>query len=130
MESNGLSVLDIVKHAVRTTVEVLGDRDRLALVKYSDNAETVFSLQNMTVEGKAKAQESLDTLRADGQTNLWGGLCKVWRLARPFGLLLPPRRSPLDYPCPLPGPRPPPGRRGGQVANDSASHRRGALMTP
>lgn len=47
-EQLGLSVLDVVKHSVKTIVENLQDEDQLAIVSYSDNARVELKLQKMT----------------------------------------------------------------------------------
>jgi len=74
VESSGLSMLDIVKHAVKTVIKTLNSKDRLALVSYSSHARVVFDLMTMTEEHKTKAMSLLDTLQPDGMTNLWDGL--------------------------------------------------------
>jgi Mg-chelatase subunit ChlD len=74
LESNNLSILDIVKHAVKTIIATLQPCDRLGLVSYSTQAKKIFGLTQMDAAGKAKAQRDLDTLDANGQTNLWDGL--------------------------------------------------------
>lgn len=43
-ECFGLTILDIVKHAVKTIINCLEYYDRIALVAFSDNAKTVFGL--------------------------------------------------------------------------------------
>lgn len=73
-ESHGLSVLDVVKHAVRTVIESLDAQDNLSIVAYDDKAETVLQLTPMTAAGKKLAHERLATLAPDGSTNLWDGL--------------------------------------------------------
>ncbi len=35
-ESHGLSLLDVVKHAVRTVIHALGPEDKIAIVSFSD----------------------------------------------------------------------------------------------
>lgn len=74
VKDDGLSILDIVKHAVKTVMHTLKDEDRLALVAFDDRVETVFSLSPMSVEGRESAISALDALRPRGQTNLWGGI--------------------------------------------------------
>lgn len=69
-----LSVLDIVKHAVKTVVLTMGPQDRLGIVAYSDRATKVLDLTAMDEAGQAAADQALASLRADGQTNLWDGL--------------------------------------------------------
>lgn len=81
-EDDGLTVLDIVKHAVNTTIETLAEGDRLGVVSYSDEARTALTLTKMDETGKDAARTCLDTLRPDGQTNLWDGLLKALDLLR------------------------------------------------
>mmetsp|Transcript_79277 Transcript_79277/g.169881 ORF Transcript_79277/g.169881 Transcript_79277/m.169881 type:complete len:704 (-) Transcript_79277:28-2139(-) len=71
---HGLSVLDIVKHALRTIMGNLNEYDRVALVAYSNDAKTIFGLQEMTAAGRASSESKLDELQPTGMTNLWDGL--------------------------------------------------------
>jgi len=74
MSAHGLSVLDVVKHALRTIIANLGVHDRMALVSYSNAATTIFELTEMDSAGQAIAKEKLNELVATGMTNLWDGL--------------------------------------------------------
>lgn len=73
-ENSGLCILDIVKHAVKTIIQTLGDKDRLAIVKYSDDATVVQELICMSDHGKRQAEDRLMSLVPGGMTNLWDGL--------------------------------------------------------
>lgn len=75
-EDDGLTVLDITKHAVRTIIHALKPGDNFSLVSYSNSATTNLPLTSMDEAGKARASEILDTLSAGGGTNLWDGLHK------------------------------------------------------
>jgi Mg-chelatase subunit ChlD len=74
VESSGLSLLDVVKHGVKTIIRTLGPQDRLAVVSFSNRASVVFNLIIMDEAGKAEAIERLDELLPEGMTNLWDGL--------------------------------------------------------
>eukprot|EP00727_Mastigamoeba_balamuthi_P013616 m51a1_g8878 hypothetical protein (819) ;mRNA; r:629058-631912 len=74
VERHGLSLLDVVCHAVRTIAHVLGPGDRLALVSYSSMAATRLALTPMDQRGRKAVDAALDALVADGTTNLWDGL--------------------------------------------------------
>jgi len=74
MSAHGLSVLDVVKHALRTTIANLGEYDRMALIAYSNLATTIFELTEMDERGRISCQGKLDELQASGMTNLWDGL--------------------------------------------------------
>ena len=73
-EDGGLSMLDIVKHAVKTIAKTLGANDRIAIVAYSNVAKTLLPLTPMNEQGRARAFSAADTLTPDGLTNLWDGL--------------------------------------------------------
>ena len=74
VESSGLSLLDVVKHAVKTVINTLNDNDRLALVSYSNSANVIFDLMAMNAVGKDTAMHLLENLTPGGMTNLWDGL--------------------------------------------------------
>eukprot|EP00930_Biecheleria_cincta_P027588 TRINITY_DN19352_c0_g2_i1.p1 TRINITY_DN19352_c0_g2~~TRINITY_DN19352_c0_g2_i1.p1 ORF type:complete len:537 (+),score=109.95 TRINITY_DN19352_c0_g2_i1:75-1685(+) len=69
-----LSILDVVRHAVKTAIHTMESTDRICIVSYSDYASKVLDLTFMDAAGKAAAEEALGNLRAGGQTNLWDGL--------------------------------------------------------
>lgn len=75
-ESMGLSLLDIVKHAIKTVVTTLGPDDRLSLVSFSTSAKVIFELMPMNRLGKQNAFDLIKKLEPDGMTNLWDGLNK------------------------------------------------------
>lgn len=50
-ERHGLSYLDVVKHATRTTIEMLEASDSLALVAFSNEATVVLPPTQMTPAG-------------------------------------------------------------------------------
>lgn len=74
MSGHGFSVLDIVRHSLKTIIRNLGNGDRLALVAYSSDAKTVFGLTPMNDAGKTTTEAELERLVPGGLTNLWGGL--------------------------------------------------------
>jgi uncharacterized protein YegL len=73
-ENFGLSQLDIAKHALKTIINSLTQNDRLSIVSFSTTASVVFPLCQMDDDGRSKALAALETLNADGATNLWDGL--------------------------------------------------------
>jgi Mg-chelatase subunit ChlD len=74
VRSDGLTTLDIVRHAVKAVMGNLGEADRLAIIAFDNKAETAFPLAAMSAEGRAMAEEALERLAPRGQTNLWAGL--------------------------------------------------------
>jgi len=73
-ESDGLSMLDIAKHAVRTVLRTLNGQDRLAIVQFAREAQTVLELTPMTEEGRQKAEQVVDGIGFGGGTAVWQGL--------------------------------------------------------
>ena len=75
-EDDGLTLLDIFRHGVRTVIEGMGPDDRIALVDWSSTATVVFPLDYATVANKAKFVVKLAMMESSGSTNIWDG-CKV-----------------------------------------------------
>ncbi|KAI8621359.1 hint-domain-containing protein [Chytriomyces sp. MP71] len=77
-ESDGLTTLDIVKHAVKTLISALGDGDTLAIVSFSDEAKREMEMSVLQHgdddSGKRRALEVVDAMRTSGSTNIWAGL--------------------------------------------------------
>ena len=73
-ESNIFTRLDLVKHSVRTVIEVLNENDSICLITFSNDAKVVLDITKMTENGKEKALLELDKITAEGMTNIWDGL--------------------------------------------------------
>lgn len=73
-ESHGLTLLQLVAQAVKAIIKTLEPKDKLSIVKYSNQASIVFPLEHMTPAGKARALVSVASLDPEGCTNLWDGL--------------------------------------------------------
>jgi Mg-chelatase subunit ChlD len=73
-ERNGLTVLDLTKHAARTILETLNENDRLGLVTFSTEAKVVQQLLPMTTKNKKAALVKIEDLKVDSMTNLWHGI--------------------------------------------------------
>jgi len=71
---DGLSILDVVKHAVKTVIHLLKPEDRFSLVSFDEKAETAFALGEMTDGIKKQALTALDGLQPRGNTSIWAGL--------------------------------------------------------
>ncbi len=73
-ESDGFTRLDLVKHSVRTVIEVLGDSDSICLITFSDDAKVVLDITKTNAAGKARAIQVLENIKTEGMTNIWDGL--------------------------------------------------------
>ena len=81
-ESSGLTILDIVKHAVHTIIKSMDAKDKLALVIFSNNAEIALNLTLMDEAGRATALTALNSFRPDSSTNIWAGLLTAMDLLK------------------------------------------------
>lgn len=73
-EDGRLNIMDIVRHAVKTIIQVLGPDDRLSIVGFSREARVVCELTPMNKKGKAQTTKGADSLKPTTNTNLWAGL--------------------------------------------------------
>lgn len=73
-ESDGFSRLDLVKHSVRTVIEVLEPQDSIMLITFSNDAKVKLDLTPMTDQGKDIAIQTLSNISTEGMTNIWDGL--------------------------------------------------------
>ena len=78
--NDGLSILDIVKHASKTIINSLETGDQVAIVKYSTNGVVISTFTSMNASGKIELISKVNDLRTDGQTNIWDGLYKSLEL--------------------------------------------------
>ncbi|KAK3250653.1 hypothetical protein CYMTET_39973 [Cymbomonas tetramitiformis] len=75
-ERHGFCILDLVKHAMLTTLHSLGGRHSISIITFSDTAKTVISGLPMNEAGKQQAETRIRALRPESRTNLWCGLQK------------------------------------------------------
>ena len=84
-EGFGFSILDLVKHSVRTIIQSLGDDDQLSLIAFTDDAQIVLELTKMDDAGKKQAEDALEALQPLYSTNIWDGLFKGMEVLRNGG---------------------------------------------
>jgi Mg-chelatase subunit ChlD len=70
----GLTILDVVKFATLVISKSLEAKDKLSIVTYSSEAETVLSPTNMDANGKREVERVLSTIKPLYMTNLWDGM--------------------------------------------------------
>ena len=77
-ETSLLSILDIVKHAAKTVIGMLGPRDMVSIVSFSSTASVLLDSFAINAEGRKKvAERIIDSLKPQCSTNLWDGLVKA-----------------------------------------------------
>ncbi|EER91509.1 hypothetical protein BDA96_01G241400 [Sorghum bicolor] len=68
------SKLALLKQAMGFVIDNLGPADRLSIVSFSNDASREIRLTRMSGDGKASAKEAVESLVADGSTNISRGL--------------------------------------------------------
>lgn len=76
VEDMGFTRLDLVKHAVRTMVSILGEDDIMGIVTFSTDAKVVLTPIRMDDAGKRNINAALDSIRAEASTNIYEGIKK------------------------------------------------------
>ena len=76
VENTGLTVLDVVKHALKTIISNMHEGDRLGLVTFSYAARKDLELTVMNTTGRETAMNIVTAMETEGSTNLWDGLKK------------------------------------------------------
>lgn len=81
-EEHGFSRLDLVKHSMKTMISMLGDNDYLSIVTFSTDSKIILSITQMDSNGRLNAINKIDSLKTEGQTNIWSGLQKAIELSK------------------------------------------------
>ena len=82
-EKSGLTVLDILKHGVKTIINTCNNKHKIAIVSFSHQAKIRCPLTVANTEGKARLLQELELIVPDGMTNLYDGIIKSWLLVDP-----------------------------------------------
>lgn len=77
----GVERIELVKHMVATMAAMMTDKDRVAIVGFSDRIQLRLPLTQMTASGKALLKSRLEILRADGCTNIYGAVEQLASIA-------------------------------------------------
>lgn len=70
----GFTILDITKHSIKTIIEAANSNDRISIVTFSDSADVVSCLIEMTPSNKKYLKSLVGNLKVKGCTNIWAGL--------------------------------------------------------
>lgn len=74
VERNGLSKLDITKHALNTIINSLSEHDVMTLITFSTNAKLLAENVQVDQIGKTRLLNLVKNMQPDCQTNIWDGL--------------------------------------------------------
>ncbi|KAL0213132.1 hypothetical protein RCL1_006758 [Eukaryota sp. TZLM3-RCL] len=80
-EDDGLSRLDLIKHALRTLIELMNENDHIALVTFSSSARVVLPITRVDPSNRAPLISAVGNLSAGGSTNIWSGVKQAYDLA-------------------------------------------------
>jgi uncharacterized protein YegL len=70
----GFTILDITKHALLTIIDSMNTNDKIAIITFSNDAEVLTPLVNITNTNKGYIKTLVSNLRTKGATNMWAGL--------------------------------------------------------
>ncbi|KAG5664877.1 hypothetical protein KAF25_008611 [Fusarium avenaceum] len=84
-ESNGLSVLDLTKHAARTIIESMNENDRLSIVTFASKAKVLQPLLPMNKENKDLSLKNIKSMVPLDATNLWQGMLESIKVFKDGG---------------------------------------------
>lgn len=85
VERNGLSKLDITKHALNTIIHSLGDYDAMSLITFSTNAKLLAESVVANSSGKTRLLTLVKEMKPDNQTNIWDGLSLALKCVEKLG---------------------------------------------
>jgi Mg-chelatase subunit ChlD len=74
------SRLDLVKHVLNVLIASLKEKDKLALIAFSDEAELVMDLTNMNKANKSLAKTSVQILQPKMNTYMAPALKKAYEI--------------------------------------------------
>jgi uncharacterized protein YegL len=77
---NGFTVQDIVNHSAKTIAKTLDKDSRLAIIIFDHSIDVLFELQLMVEVNKTKIDTLINTIKPNGQTNIYGALVKAIEL--------------------------------------------------
>jgi hypothetical protein len=75
------SRLDIVKFTILVLIEVMNEKDSIAIVTFSTSARVILPVTHLNAAGKARAIRALQDIKPDSQTNIYDGIRQASRLA-------------------------------------------------
>lgn len=78
----GYSLLDLVKHALKTVMKVLRPQDRLALILFDDAVETPFDFMAMDQDNQEMAAAVVEALEGRNSTNIYLALETAMKLVQ------------------------------------------------
>eukprot|EP00826_Nyctotherus_ovalis_P047963 TRINITY_DN55_c0_g2_i5.p1 TRINITY_DN55_c0_g2~~TRINITY_DN55_c0_g2_i5.p1 ORF type:complete len:639 (+),score=185.10 TRINITY_DN55_c0_g2_i5:234-2150(+) len=73
-EADKFSRLDLVKHSIKTVINMLTPEDNICLIPFSTYANVSMPIQAMDEKGKEKASKLVESLSSTSATNIWDAL--------------------------------------------------------
>lgn len=71
---DGLSLLDIAKHGVKTVIDILGPEDTFTLIVFNHQGQVKSPCQKMTDSNKRRVFTQIEGIRPNGRTNIWDAI--------------------------------------------------------
>ena len=75
-EDLGYSILDLVKHAVKTVVKVMRATDRISIILFDHHVKVPFTFNVLTDNNRESILTFIDEIREGGATNIYDAITK------------------------------------------------------
>lgn len=82
---DGFTQQDIVNHAAKTVAKSLQKNDRISVITFDNNIDTLFDLLPMTPVNESLILSKISNIKPGGQTNIWGAIKKAYELLEKRG---------------------------------------------
>lgn len=66
--------LNLVQHAMKVLIAMLGDDDYLSIILFNNSAHILLPYTAMNIDGHIKSNNLVDNIKAEYATNIWDGL--------------------------------------------------------
>jgi Mg-chelatase subunit ChlD len=76
----GVQKINLVKETISELINLMDDKDKLAIIKFSDYSTKLLDLTLMDSNGKQKAKNTLNRLIASGWTNIYSSIKEGFNL--------------------------------------------------
>ena len=73
-ERDGISILDLILHCIKVTIESLNFEDRVSVICFDEEAKVYFPMTNMTDDNKKALLLKMKNIQAGGGTKIWSGI--------------------------------------------------------
>lgn len=79
-EDLGFSIMDLVKHAVKTVIKAMRQQDRISIILFDDKVQVPYTFVSLTHQKREELVGFVDQIRHRGSTNIFDAIHKGMEL--------------------------------------------------